>query len=72
MDSEQFEWQLQEILQLVISDDELLAEALQDASEFSVASIRSFGACGLLTRDHGLVVRMNDGTEFQLTIIQSR
>ena len=38
----------------------------------SVRSVVPYREAGMLTRDHGLVVTMNDGSEFQLTIVQSR
>lgn len=34
--------------------------------------VTSFEAGGYLTRDAGVVVRMADGSEFQITIVQSR
>ena len=37
-----------------------------------VKRVQTFEEVGMLTRDHGLVVTMNDGSEFQLTITQSR
>ena len=38
----------------------------------SIASVHSFDEVGVLSRDNGLVIRMQDGSEFQLTIVQSR
>jgi hypothetical protein len=35
-------------------------------------SVRSFRDAGVLTRNAGLIVRLDDGTEFQITIVQSR
>lgn len=37
--------------------------------EFGMA--RDFGDAGLLTNNAGLVVTMKDGSEFQITIVQS-
>ncbi len=34
--------------------------------------IRTFAEADLLTRDAGLVLRMDDGSEFQVTIVRSR
>ena len=34
--------------------------------------IHTFSEAGLLTRDKGLVITLPDGTEYQLTIVQSR
>ena len=34
--------------------------------------VRTYDEAGVFTRDEGLVVRMQDGSEFQVTIVQSR
>lgn len=36
------------------------------------ANIRTFEEVGMLTNNEGLVVKLPDGTEYQITIIQSR
>ena len=36
-----------------------------------VKRISSFETAGVLTSNAGLVVKMKDGTEFQLTVVQS-
>ena len=46
--------------------DELLDE------DQGVNSVSTFAQAGVLTRDAGIVIRMRDGREFQLTIVQSR
>lgn len=38
----------------------------------NIKSISTFGEAGLLTRNKGLVVRFENGDEFQLTIVQSQ
>lgn len=35
-------------------------------------SIRSFRDAGLFTEDAGLVIRLPDGSEYQITVVQSR
>ena len=37
-----------------------------------IERVSTFDEAGVLTRDAGLVITTNDGSEFQLTIIQSR
>jgi len=37
-----------------------------------IESIRTFEEAGVLTRDAGFVCRLGDGSEFQVTIVQSR
>lgn len=37
-----------------------------------VANVSTFEEAGVLTMNAGLVVRMDDGSEFQLTIVRSR
>jgi hypothetical protein len=53
---------------------EALSEALQEyeASGEVVRSVASFSEAGVLTYNEGLVVRLEDGSEFQITIVRSR
>jgi len=37
-----------------------------------VTGLATFEESGVLTRDDGLVLRLADGSEFQLTVVQSR
>ena len=37
-----------------------------------IESIQTFGEAGVLTMNKGLVIRMKDRREFQVTIVQSR
>lgn len=54
--------------------EEVLGDALlfyaQDYDE--EISVKTFEAAGVLTRNKGLVVTTEDGTEFQVTIVKSR
>lgn len=45
----------------------LLEEELSEG-----ARVSSFEEAGILTRNAGLVVRLPDGSEFQITIVRSR
>ena len=54
-----------------VSLDESLMEELS-AAEAGFSYTCSFTAAGVLTTDAGLVIRMQDGSEFQVTIVQSR
>jgi len=45
------------------NDDDILWENMQ---------VSTFKESGVMTYDKGLVIRLPDGTEYQLTIIQSR
>jgi len=38
----------------------------------AVRSARPFDELGVLTRNAGLVVRMDDGSEYQITVVRSR
>ena len=53
---------------------EYLDEALMWSSEETgmIIGSASFQDVGMMTRNEGLVVRMNDGSEFQVTIVKSR
>jgi hypothetical protein len=45
----------------------LLEEELTEESR-----VQTFQEAGLLTRDEGLVVRLPDGDEFRVTVVQSK
>ena len=53
---------------------ELISEAADDS--FGIgwedARVRTFEQAGVMTYNKGLVISLPDGTEFQLTIVQSR
>jgi hypothetical protein len=48
---------------------DFLEDVLLDSDE--VDGIGTFRDEGVMTRNKGLVVKMSDGTEFQLTIVKS-
>jgi len=54
--------------------EEQVADQLQEmlGGIYEIASIRTFEDSGLLTQNQGLVIRYDDGTEFQLTIVKSK
>lgn len=53
---------------------EYLDEALSWASEEDgmIIGSASFDCVGMLTHNEGMVVRMKDGTEFQITVVKSK
>ena len=53
---------------------ELIAEATEDSFGigWEEAWVRTFEQAGIMTYNKGLVISLPDGTEFQLTIVQSR
>jgi len=56
-----------------IEMETMLYETLQDQEMVpEVASVRTFEEAGVLTGNRGVVVSCTDGSEFQVTIIQSR
>ncbi len=62
MDSSKFAERIAEALYL--QDDE------NEAGE--IDNILTFAEAGVMTADQGLVVKMTDGSEFQVTVVQSR
>lgn len=58
-----------------MTEDEFVTELeelfLSDDSPFDEVSTRTFRDAGLLTMADGLVVRLADGSEFQLTVRRS-
>ena len=55
-------------------EDLLDADTLADVSflDGEVAHTSDFNSAAVLTTDAGLIVRMKDGAEFQVTVVQSR
>ena len=53
---------------------EIISDALYitDEEDDIINDTETFDERGLLTHDNGLVVSMRDGTEFQITVKQSR
>ena len=59
---------IEDALNLLISGElDLVGTALGE-----VSNIKTYAEAGILTRDSGLVLRMEDGSEFQITIKQSK
>jgi hypothetical protein len=51
---------------------ETIQEALTETFQEYVRSAITFDEAGMLTQNNGLVVRTINGSEFQITIVQSR
>ncbi len=51
--------------------EDILGE-LTDEDVLDVRHVRSFETVGVLTTNAGLVIRLDGGDEFQLTIVQSK
>jgi hypothetical protein len=47
-------------------------EYMEDTVNVGIASVQTFQEAGVLTQNKGLVVRLQDGKEFQINIVQSR
>ena len=59
---------IEDALNLLISGElDLVDTALGE-----VSNIKTYAEAGILTRDSGLVLRMEDGSEFHITIKQSK
>ena len=46
--------------------------AQDDGDEETIRSLVTFDDAGLMTSNSGLVVRMADGSEYQITVVRSR
>lgn len=64
MTTEQMIDSLWKLLEGSVGDGEALTEEIR--------GIRSFADAGLLTMDQGLELHMEDGSRFQLTVVQSK
>jgi hypothetical protein len=69
MNERKMERALLELFEDIASDDELQASLDQPA--LPNARVKTFEDAGLLTRDRGIVLSLEDGSEFQITIVQS-
>lgn len=58
---------IREALEMVLDGEPMEDTALEEAK-----TVQSFEEAGVLSGDEGLVLRMQDGSEFQITIRQSR
>jgi hypothetical protein len=58
----------------MIINEKIMTETIQEAlaDQDDVRSVMTYDEAGMLTRDAGLVVRISDGSEFQITVVQSR
>jgi hypothetical protein len=55
--------------------EKAMTDTLQELIAESVPTVRdvlTYEEAGMLTRNNGLVVRISDGSEFQITIVKSR
>lgn len=50
----------------------ILAELLLEEGPEGLTDVRTFEEDGVLTYNKGLVITTEDGSEFQITIVQSR
>lgn len=76
MTEQRFQDYLYQMLQVIADmapvdeDGELLWPARSETED--VREVRSFADEGVLTNNKGLVIRLEDGSEFQLTIVRSK
>lgn len=66
MNAEDLAEVVEDLLRAVAEDED------GDAEELHGARLASFRRAGLLTSDAGVVITLADGSEFQLSVIQSR
>lgn len=50
----------------------ILGDLIDDPNDFPIESVKTFKESMLLTNDNGLVFKMKDGSEFQVTIKKSK
>ena len=66
MNAEELAELIEDLVRAVVEDEEGAAEELHGAR------LASFTRAGLLTRDAGVVITLANGSEFQISVIQSR
>ena len=55
------------LLDILFNDREYAA-----VFDFELQDVRTYADLGMLTNNAGLVVEMDDGSEFQITVVRSR
>lgn len=48
----------------------LMCDVFCESDEIEINDIRTFEDAGLLTNDAGVIIKMPDGSEFQVTIVR--
>jgi hypothetical protein len=74
MNARQLQDQLRDLLEAVLFARDDADDSARELAEHveGIRQIATYDDIGTLTRDKGLVIEARDGSEFQLTIVQSR
>ncbi len=65
------EKKFEEVLQRILGDAEPEAFGVEEDDANYLRDVVTYDEAGVLTRNKGLVVRLETGDEFQITIVQS-
>lgn len=52
--------------------EDVAATFSPEVSGFMGATVRTYESAGVLTRDAGFVITLEDGSEYQITVVRSR
>lgn len=66
MDEKQF---AADLMVLIFEEADEVSEAFNDQT---VANVETYREAGIMSGNAGIVVTMKDGSEFQITVVQSR
>ena len=66
------EKEMQDALIRLLEDEAMSDYFTAGESEVDVRDIETFKDAGVLTNNAGIVLRLMDGSEFQITIVRSR
>jgi len=69
MNDRKMERTLLELFEDIAGDEDVQADLGQPA--LANARVRTFEEAGILTRDRGIVLTLEDGSEFEITITQT-
>jgi len=73
MDEQTFQDNLKSLLEALMDldlDDREEVEGALGTDVFEVSAVSTFAESGVLTNNKGLVVRLGDGSKWQLTLVQ--
>ncbi len=74
MNARQLQDQLRDLLEAVMFARDDADDPVRELAEHveGIRQIATYDDVGMITRDKGLVIEARDGSEFQVTIVQSR
>jgi hypothetical protein len=72
LDEQEFNMNLEGVLSAIAYGDDNEPGGFYPDDGIAISRVSTFEQCGVMTMNKGLVVAMEDGSEFQITVVQSK